>query len=230
MSSVGGRDLEPAAAELVGGAHTSRGTRLACNADHLIGERVGMSLAWGVADISHDPDALDAFYREHIEQVERFVARRVTNPQDAADLTADVFLDAIESCDRYRAGSGSPSAWLYGIARHVVAGHYRSAGRAKRATTRFGGQLRLDDNAIECLAARIDAERDARALFESLADLPDRLRAVVELVAVDGLGLNEASRVLGITHVNARVRNHRARERLTHSLPNSFEVTSENRS
>jgi RNA polymerase sigma factor (sigma-70 family) len=184
-----------------------------------------MNVASDVADIGHDPDALDAFYRAHIELVERFIARRVTSPQDAADLTADVFIEAIESCHRYRTDSGTPSAWLYGVARHVVARHHRSAGRAARATARFRSQLWLDDDATECLAARIDAERDARALFESLASLSERQRAVVELVAVDGLGLNEAADVLGITPTNARVRYHRARQRLSHALPTTFEVT-----
>jgi RNA polymerase sigma factor (sigma-70 family) len=184
-----------------------------------------MNIASGVSDIGHDPDALDAFYREHIEQVERFIARRVTSPQDAADLTADVFLEAIESCHRYRTASGTPSAWLYGIARHMVAGHHRSAGRAARATARVSGQLWLDDDATECLAARIDAERDARVLLESLAQLSGRQRAVFELVAVDGLGLNEAADVLCITPTNARVRYHRARQRLTLALPTKLEVT-----
>lgn len=107
----------------------------------------------------------------------------------------------------------------------MVARHHRSAGRAARATARLRGQLWLDDDATECLAARIDAERDARWLFESLAGMSERHRAVVELVAVDGLGLNEAADVLGITLNNARVRYYRARQRLTLALPSTLEVT-----
>jgi len=30
--------------------------------------------------IEHDPDAFEAFYREHVEGVQRFVARRVADP------------------------------------------------------------------------------------------------------------------------------------------------------
>ena len=178
-----------------------------------------------VADIGHDPDALEAFYRAHLEQVQRFIARRVTSPHDAADLTADVFLEAIRSCHRFRADLGNPSAWLFGIARNVVAGHHRSAGRAIRAHTRFDAREWLDDDSIERIAARIDAESTGRALLASLADLPERQRAVVELVAVDGLALTEAAVALGISPTNARVRYHRARKRLTQSIPTAFEVT-----
>ena len=45
-----------------------------------------------VVAIGHDPDALETFYREHLATVQRIVARRVADPHDAADLTADVFL------------------------------------------------------------------------------------------------------------------------------------------
>ncbi len=55
--------------------------------------------------------------------------------------------------------------------------------------------------------------------------MSERHRAVVELVAVDGLGLNEAADVLGITLNNARVRYYRARQRLTLALPSTLEVT-----
>lgn len=184
-----------------------------------------MSIAPVVADIGHDPDALEAFYREHLEQVQRFVARRVTSPHDAADLTADVFLEAIRSCHRFQHDLGNPAAWLFGIARNVVARHHRSAGRAARAHDRFNARDWLDDDSTERMAARIDAEATGRTLLTSLADLPERQRAVVELVAVDGLRLTEAASALGISAANARVRYHRARQRLTLSLPTAFEVT-----
>ena len=37
------------------------------------------------------------------------------------------------------------------------------------------------------IAARLDSQRDARAVYRSLADLPEAQRAVVELVAIDGV-------------------------------------------
>lgn len=183
-----------------------------------------MTSASAVAAIGHDPDALEAFYREHLEGVQRFIARRVSDPQDAADLTAEVFLAAIDCSHQYRSDFGAPAAWLYGIARHVVAGHYRSAGRAVRASTRIRARDWLDEDATERLAAKIDAERNARSLYKALADLPERQRAVVELVVVDGLGLGEAAKALGISSTNARVRYHPARKRLAQAVPTVLEV------
>lgn len=48
-------------------------------------------------------------------------------------------------------------------------------------------------------------------MYRAVSELPQRDRALVELVAVDGLAVHEAARVLGITETNARVRWHRSR-------------------
>ena len=178
-----------------------------------------------VPSIGRDPDAFEAFYREHLPWVRRFVARRVDDPHTAADLTADIFLAVVDSASSYRPGGGSPAAWLAGIARNVVADHVRRRVREVRAHSRLSGRALLDEHSLELLAARIDSERMTRALRRSLAALPDNQRAVVELVAIDGLTLTEAAQVLGISAGNARVRYHRARTRLQDDLPTPFEVT-----
>ena len=178
-----------------------------------------------VAAIGFDPDAAEAFYREHLPAVRGFVARRIDNPHDAADLTADVFIAAIEAADRYRPNAGSPGAWLMGIARNVVSNHYRSSTRGAAALRRINTRALIVDESLDHLVERLDAERDARELWQRLADLPSRQRAVVELVAVDGLNLNEAAAALGISATNARVRYHRAKRTLTAALPDPFEVT-----
>ena len=61
--------------------------------------------------------------------MQRFVARRVADPYLAADLTADVFLAAIDSAPSYRPERGEPAAWLFGIARNVVGTEHRRSGR-----------------------------------------------------------------------------------------------------
>ncbi len=172
-----------------------------------------------VARIGGDPEVLESFYREHVEAVQRFVARRVSDPHLAADLTADVFVAAIDAAGGYRASLGSPRAWLYGVARNVVAMHLRRQARESQALRRIEGRRLLDADGVQRTADRIDAEREARRLWTALQELDDQQRAVVELVAVDGLTPGEAAAVLGITGGAARVRLHRARQFLAaHSL------------
>ncbi|HVS86024.1 MAG TPA: RNA polymerase sigma factor [Gaiellaceae bacterium] len=164
--------------------------------------------------MASDPDAFERFYRSHVEAVQRFVARRVDDPYLAADLTADVFVAAIESARSYRRSRGEPIAWLYGIARNVVAGERRRHAKELRTNAAVRGRELLDEDDVAALLARIDSESAARELYGELRLLPAGERAVLELVALDGLSVVEAGRALGIGGVAARVRLHRARTRL----------------
>jgi RNA polymerase sigma-70 factor (ECF subfamily) len=168
--------------------------------------------------IGIDADIFDAFYREHIDVVERFVIRRVGDRDRAADLTAEIFLAAIDSAHRYRPALGAPRAWLLGIARNLVAGEWRTRGRRRAGEERFRAGVLLDADDAARWDARIDAASRSRELFESMERLPDGERAVLELVALDELSLAEAAAAAGVRPVTARVRLHRARRKLRAEL------------
>ncbi|MFC3499400.1 RNA polymerase sigma factor [Micromonospora krabiensis] len=164
-----------------------------------------------ISGIGTDPAAFEVFYRRHVDAVTRFVARRVDDPHLAADLTADVFLAVIESAARYRPDRGSQIGWLFGVARNVIADERRRAARRLGVTGRLAGRRDLDADDIARLEERIDAEAAARRTYQALQELPDGTRALVELLAVDGLTVAGAASALGMSPVAARVRLHRAR-------------------
>jgi RNA polymerase sigma-70 factor (ECF subfamily) len=174
--------------------------------------------------IAYDPAALEDFYREHVGLVQQFVVRRVADPYLAADLTAEVFLAAIDAAASYQPDRAGPAAWLYGVARNVVAAEYRRSGRERRANARIEGRRLLDENDVERMQERIDAAGRARELFEALAQIPEAERAVLELVALDELTVTEAASALGVRPVTARVRLHRARTALGRQLTNHASV------
>jgi len=177
-----------------------------------------------VRSIGTDPAAFTEFYRAHVDEVTRFVTRRVADPQLAADLTAEVFLAAIEAAARYRGATGGPRTWLYGIARHVIAAEFRRSARERRAEGLIAGRRLLDADDVDRLVEKIDASRRVRELHAELQALPEGERAVLELVSVDGLTVAEAAAALGIRPVAARVRLHRARRALQ---PESFRLVVE---
>jgi RNA polymerase sigma-70 factor (ECF subfamily) len=168
--------------------------------------------------ISTDPDIFDAFYREHVERVQRFVVRRVGDRERAADLTAEIFLAAIDAAPRYRERQGTPKAWLLGIARVVVANDGRQRERRRLGEERLRGSALLDEDDAARLDARIDAAARSRELYAAMARLPEGERAVLELVALDELSLAEAAAAAGVRPVAARVRLHRARRKLRTEL------------
>ncbi|WP_201787550.1 RNA polymerase sigma factor [Wenjunlia vitaminophila] len=168
----------------------------------------------GPAEAARDPRVFADFYRRHIDAVTRFLARRVEDPHAVADLTAEVFLAAIDSAHTYRPGLGSEIAWLYGIARNVASAERRRAAREAVMNERVCGRRLLDSDDIARLEDKLDAESEGRRLLRAISGLPEGERAVLELVAVDQLTVSEAAAALGIRQVTARVRLHRARRAL----------------
>lgn len=164
-----------------------------------------------ISRIATDPDVFEAFYRRHIEGVQRFVARRVDDPHMAADLVADIFLGAIDGAHGYRPDRGNEGGWLFGVARNVVAAEFRRQDKERRLVRRVAGRRHLDADALSRMEDRIDAERESRRLYAALGQLPRASRALMELVAVDGMTVAEAAAVLGLKPGAARVRLHRSR-------------------
>ena len=179
--------------------------------------------------IATDSEIFEAFYREHVEAIQQFVARRVGDRERAADLTAEIFLAAIDAAHRYRPSRATPRAWLYGIARTVVANDWRRTGREKARDARLRASTLLDEDDVVRIEARIEAAAMLRRLYEAMDRLSEAERTILELVAIDELSLTEAAAAAGVRPVTARVRLHRARRKLRAELEDSFNRTNRQR-
>ena len=79
-------------------------------------------------------EAFATLYREHVQQLHRYIYYRTNDKHLAEDLTADVFTKAIEGLPRYT-DKGKPFiSWLYRIAHARVVDHYRRQDRRPTAT------------------------------------------------------------------------------------------------
>ena len=168
--------------------------------------------------IARETDALESFYRDHVEAVQRFVARRVSDPHLAADLTADVFLAAVDSASSYDSSRGPVVAWLYGVGRNAIAAEARRRSRELHAVRRIEGRRLVDGSALARIEERLDAERESRRLYRAIEELSPDDQALLELVSLDGLSIADAARVLGVKPATARVRLHRSRARVNARL------------
>lgn len=143
-----------------------------------------------------------------------YFARRCRDPQTVADLTSETFVRAVDGFAGFDPRRGSARAWLFGIASRVFARHCDQAAGGREAVARLGGYRALDEDEIEELTERIDAERAAAALMERCARLPPLERAAIELVDLEELTPKEAAMALGVSRVSFRKRLSRARSRL----------------
>lgn len=174
---------------------------------------------WLVKRLGHDPVALEEFYRRHVRVLTRHLTRSVGDPHDAADLAAATFIAAMESAGRYNPAAGPPRAWLFGIARHLVAMRWRGSAAEGRALHRFAGHRpALAEDEYEQVDARMDASERAGPALAALADLPPAERELIELMVDRDLTVTEAAGELGIRSGTARMRLKRVRERLISAM------------
>jgi RNA polymerase sigma-70 factor (ECF subfamily) len=162
----------------------------------------------------------EELYRASVAAITAFYARRCSEPQAVADLTSETFVQAIASFGTFDPQRGSARAWLFGIARLVYARYCGETVNGLSAASRLAAQLLLDDDEVEELAERIDAERAGRRLIARCAELTTLERAAIELVDLVGLTPKEAAGALKVSSGVLRVRLFRAPARLRRGAEN----------
>src|SRR5437660_1306430 len=68
-------------------------------------------------------------YERHVDGIYSYLRVRANHEQDAADLTQQVFLQALAALPRYQSGKTPFAAWLYRIARNTAINHARRSRR-----------------------------------------------------------------------------------------------------
>jgi RNA polymerase sigma-70 factor (ECF subfamily) len=123
----------------------------------------------------------------------------------AEDAVAETFVRAWAGLARYR-DTGAPFiAWLYGIARHVIADELA---RARRVEPRAQVPDRIEESAVD----------DRLTLSEAMARLPEEQRRVLELKFLLGMTNPEVAAVLGKTTGAVNAKQWRALEALRQAL------------
>ena len=136
-------------------------------------------------------------YLRNVDAIMGYFARRCRDPHTVADLTSETFVRAVDGFAKFDPRRGSDRAWLFGIAAHVFARHCEQSASGRDAVARFAGHRPLDEDEIEELAERIDAEREGAELIRRCERLPEVERAAIELVDLEGLTSKEAALALG---------------------------------
>lgn len=135
--------------------------------------------------------AFTILYEQLADRVMRYIAVRVGTTRVAEDLTAATFLKALEMMRRGKGGRNM-QAWVFGIARHVVADHYRT--RRPTVTLEAIQEFEADGPTPgEAADEQLRLERVASAL-RALA--PDRAEALA-LRIFGGLSNVEVAQALG---------------------------------
>ncbi|MFL5960543.1 MAG: RNA polymerase sigma factor [Gaiellaceae bacterium] len=156
-------------------------------------------------------ERFELLYRELYEPIAGYVLRRTRNPEDAAEAIAETFTTLWRRLDTCP-GDEVVRAWLFGVARRVLANQRRGERRRSALVERVTAVL--DGGEAAVALAPVSDGRVARAF----ATLSETDREVLALVAWEGLTREQLSFALGISRPVARLRLHRARRRFESAL------------
>src|SRR5215469_18543747 len=80
-----------------------------------------------------DPSRFSELYEKNFHRVYAFVARRVRDREEAEDITAEVFHEALRSLGRFQWRGAPFAAWLLRIAANTLADRWQRAARSGNA-------------------------------------------------------------------------------------------------
>ncbi|HXR29130.1 MAG TPA: RNA polymerase sigma factor [Solirubrobacteraceae bacterium] len=163
-------------------------------------------------------EAFEVLYRRHNRVVLAFLARRVAQPELAADLLAETFAALLVVVrDPTRRLPESPIAWLLGTARHLLIDSYRRGRVEAAARTQLAMQpLVLDDGDLRRIE-EISAETDI--LAELAAVLPPEQFAALRARVIDESDYATIARELRCSEAVVRKRVSRALRTLRTANP-----------
>jgi RNA polymerase sigma factor (sigma-70 family) len=126
---------------------------------------------------------IEEWYEQYAPELTRFIRSRGFTTEDAEDLTAQVFLEAVQR----QPEDIAPRAWLYRVANSRIIDRWRADGRR---TTQALHDYEGVASSCELSVEQVDSVRS------QLDRLPPLQRRVLELRFVQGLTLSETADAL----------------------------------
>ena len=172
---------------------------------------------------SGDGDAFEQLYNEYFTQLYRYVLIRVGNSDDADDIVQLIFLKFYKNLDNWQDQGYQPSAYLYTIARSVMADHFRKLGRTGKKINQSEEFLEILADSSQSPQASVIQQEERTQLYTAMKTLPQNYQEVLLLRYSEGLPSREIAEIIGKSDVATRKLLSRAVQTLSeimHRMPN----------
>ena len=139
----------------------------------------------------------EALYREYHGKVFGYIRSKISNAEDAEDLTSDVFLKVYEKLDTFNESKSSLSTWIYTITRNTLTDYFRT----RKVFAEIPETIE-DETSVEneiCNAEMLETLADA------LETLEERERDIIILRFYSGKTLREISSQMSISYAYVKV-------------------------
>lgn len=151
------------------------------------------------------PSPLADLYGEYQPKIASYIQRRISDPALVEDLTAQVFLKALEATKRGKGAQRHFNGWLYRIAHNLVVDHYRAQGWRR--------DVPLDDTPALCSEPDCTTDAAARSirrktLYWAMRRLTHEQATVIRM-RLAGYGYEEIAAAMGKTVGAVKALRHR---------------------
>jgi RNA polymerase sigma-70 factor (ECF subfamily) len=171
-------------------------------------------------------DAFGILIAQYHQPLYSLIARSLTDPADAADITQEVFIKVFRSIRGFH-GESTLRTWLYRIALHEASNQRRWWSRHKRQEMTIDSPLDSadsGDDGLPLIATLADsshspfdyaAQAELRVRVEAaLRMLPEAFRTVVVLREIEGFAYEEIAEILNVNIGTVKSRLTRGRSAL----------------
>ncbi len=144
-----------------------------------------------------DETAFELLYEYYFSPLYKYVLIRTGDPQEADDLTQLVFIKFYRNLANWQDKGFAPSAYLYTVARSVLADHYRKKSKqGSKITNSEDVLLAISDKSQNPHQDVIDNEQ-LQHLYQNLQQLPQNYQEVLTLRYIEGLSSLEIAKIIG---------------------------------
>jgi len=165
-------------------------------------------------------------YDRYFDDLYRYVLFRVGNRWDTEDLVSDIFRKVLEYTSKNGDMPTHERAWLFTIAHNRVIDHYRQKTEKTYGTDpeQAGVSTYLEADSAKYIPEMFQTTAVKNdCLQESLQELKEDDRQMVQLKYMMGFAYREMSEILGQTEAWLRNRVHRIRKKMATEIESCIE-------
>lgn len=160
--------------------------------------------------VKKDPEAFAKLYDFYVAPIYRFVYLKLSNKEDAEDITSEVFIKTWNYLIKEEKEIGSLRKLLYTIARNKIIDVYRErATKMECPLDNVQHELYTDD-----FKKTIELNEEKNQLITVIKKMKHEYQEVIHLKYIEGLSATEIAAILDKNYTNVRVIIHRATKKL----------------
>lgn len=169
-----------------------------------------------------EADAFGILYDQYLPKIYRFVRVKVSQREEAEDLTHQAFLNAWKNIGEYTPQGYTFGSWLYRIARNIITDHYR---RSKPGDISLDESLLpmnlhpQDTDSIETIA---DINIKQQAIFDAVRGLKETEQDVIIMRFIEGMSVKETAETIQKTESATKVIQHRVIKQIREILDEKY--------